>query len=469
LPRKPPRKLVAVVMAAGKGKRLKSRLPKVLHPLCGRPVLWHVLRAVRGARPESIVVVVNRGGSRVEEAVGSWGLRFPVTFVDQGEPLGTGHAVMVAEDAIGGADDVLVVNGDEPLVTGEALRSLVGTHRRRRAAATLQSTTVDDPRRFGHVIREGDEFVRIAEGAEATPAERAIDEVSMGIYVFRRDDLFRALPLVSRDNGQREYYLHDVLAILRDKGERVVLHKVDNGRTVGVNTRGDLARAGAVMRGRINEGHMARGVTFMDPATTYIDVDVRIGRDAVVLPHTYLEGRTRIGDGARIGPGARVVDSTVGRESEVQFSVVREARVGPRVSVGPYAHVRPGTVLAEGAKAGSFVEIKKSRVGKGSKVPHLSYVGDATIGEDVNIGAGTVTVNYDGYEKHRTKIGDSARIGSDTMLVAPVKVGKRAWTGAGSTVTRDVPDGALAVERAEQKVVPGYDERRAKSRKRRKG
>ncbi|MGH2725296.1 MAG: bifunctional UDP-N-acetylglucosamine diphosphorylase/glucosamine-1-phosphate N-acetyltransferase GlmU [Actinomycetota bacterium] len=456
-------------MAAGKGKRLKSRLPKVLHPLCGRPVLWHVLHAVRGARPDSIVVVVNHGRGEVEEALASWKLRFPVVFVDQGQPLGTGHAVMVAEDAVAGADDVLVVNGDEPLITGGALRRLVGTHRRRRAAATLQSTSVDDPGRFGHVVREGDEFVRIVEGADATPAERAIEEVSMGIYVFRREDLFRALPLVARDNRQREYYLHDVLSVLRDKGERVVVHTVDNGRTVGVNNRADLARAAAVMRRRINEGHMAKGVTFIDPDTTYIDVDVRIARDAILLPQTYLEGRTRIGEGARVGPGTRVVDSTVGRDAEVQFSVVRESRVGPRVSVGPYASIRPGTVLEEGAKAGTFVEIKKSRIGRGTKVPHLSYVGDASIGDEANIGAGTVTVNYDGYDKHRTTIGQGARVGSDTMLVAPVRVGKRAWTGAGSTITRDVPEGALGVERADQKVVRGYDERRAKARKRRKG
>ena len=455
-------------MAAGKGKRLKSRLPKVLHPLCGRPVLWHVLQAARGTRAQRIVVVVNHGRGQVEEAVASWGLRFPVDFVDQGQPLGTAHAVQVTEDAVAGAEDVLVVNGDEPLVTADGLRRLVGTHRRRRAAATLQSTFVDDPRRFGHVVREEDEFVRIVEGADATPAERAIEEVSMGIYVFRREDLFGALPLVSRENRQGEYYLHDVLQILKDKGERVVVHAVDNGRTVGVNNRADLARAATEMRRRINEAHMARGVTFVDPATTYIDVDVRIARDAVLLPHTYLEGRTRVGEGARVGPGARVVDSTIGKDAEVEFSVVRESRIGPRVSVGPYASIRPGTVLAEGAKAGTFVEIKKSRVGKGSKVPHLAYVGDATIGQGANIGAGTVTVNYDGYEKHRTVIGDEARIGSDTMLVAPVKVGKRGWTGAGSTITRNVPEGALAVERSEQKTVRGYDERRAKARKRRK-
>jgi bifunctional UDP-N-acetylglucosamine pyrophosphorylase / glucosamine-1-phosphate N-acetyltransferase len=460
LAKRPPHRLAAVVMAAGKGKRLKSRTPKVLHPICGRPVLWHVLQAVRAVRPETVALVVGHQGDEVEQAVRSWDLALPVRYIDQGEPLGTGHAVMVAERAVGRADEILVLPGDEPLVTPEQLRELLRVHRRRGVAAVVQTTDAADPTRFGRVIRDGDELLRITEGVEATPEERRITEVATSIYVFRRDDLFKALPLVSRENDQREYYLHHVLPILREKGERIALDLVDNDGAVGANSRLEMARATAVMRRRINEDLMEHGVTLVNPNATYIDAGVRIGGDTVIHPNTSLVGETRIGRGCVIGPSARVVDSRIEDGAEVRESVVTGARVGRDASVGPYAHIRPGTVLGPRTKAGSFVEIKASRIGEGSKVPHLSYVGDAVIGKNVNVGAGTVTVNYDGYGKHRTVIGDDVRIGSDTMLVAPVRVGKGAVTGAGSTITRDVPAGALAVERADQRVVRGYRARK---------
>jgi bifunctional UDP-N-acetylglucosamine pyrophosphorylase/glucosamine-1-phosphate N-acetyltransferase len=298
------------------------------------------------------------------------------------------------------------------------------------------------------------------EEADLTPAQRDVHEMSTLVYVFRRDDLYRALPLVGRDNRQREYYLPDVLGILMDKGERVSAVKGDFGGWAGVNSRGTMAALDRIMRARINARHMANGVTILDPETTFIDVDVRIGPDAVLHPMTFLEGGTRIGSGAEIGPATRIVDSRIDDGAAVQFSVVRGSRIGRRAVVGPYAHVRPGTVLREGTKAGSFVEIKASEVGTGSKVPHLSYVGDARIGKGTNVGAGTVTVNYDGYRKHQTVIGDDVRIGSDTMLVAPLRVGKGAVTGAGSTITKDVPAGSLAVERSEQRVVKGYRKRK---------
>jgi bifunctional UDP-N-acetylglucosamine pyrophosphorylase/glucosamine-1-phosphate N-acetyltransferase len=447
-------------MAAGKGKRLKSRTPKVLHPICGRPVLWHVLQATRAVRPETVAVVVGHGRDEVQEAVESWDLPLPIRFVHQGQPLGTGHAVMAAEDALRGAEDVVVLSGDEPLVTGPQLRDLLRLHRRRKAAAAIQTTVPEDPTGFGRIIRDGDDFLRIAESVEASPAERAITEVATGTYAFRRDDLFKALPLVSRDNVQREYYLPAVLAILREKGEAIVVVRADNGGAVGANSRLEMARATAVMRRRINEDLMEHGVTLVNPNATYIDAGVLIGGDSVIHPNTELAGATRIGHGCVIGPSARVVDSRIGDGAEVRESVVTGSRIGKEASVGPYAHIRPGTVLGPRAKAGSFVEIKASRIGEGSKVPHLSYVGDAVIGRNVNIGAGTVTVNYDGYDKHRTVIGDDVRIGSDTMLVAPVRVGKGAVTGAGSTITRDVPPRSLAVERAEQRVVRGYRARK---------
>ncbi|HET6771457.1 MAG TPA: bifunctional UDP-N-acetylglucosamine diphosphorylase/glucosamine-1-phosphate N-acetyltransferase GlmU [Actinomycetota bacterium] len=462
---KPSRTIAAVVMAAGKGKRIKSSLPKVLHPVCGRPVLWHVLAAVERVRADRVVVVVSHGKEAVEKAVRSWKLKSQVRFVDQGEPLGTGHAVMAAERAVGKTTDVLVVPGDNPLVTWEMLRDLLRLHRRRTPAATVQTTILPDATGYGRVIRNGERLVRIAEERDSTPEERAIREVATSVYGFRRDDLFRALPAVGRDNSQREYYLPDVLRILAEKGEDVRALTADYGGALDVNSRAALARAAGAMRRRINEDLMAAGVTLVDPNQTYIDAGVRVGADSLIHPLTFLEGDTRIGKGCTIGPATRISDSRVDDQAEVQFSVVRGARIGTGATVGPYANIRPGTVLAPGAKAGTFVEIKASRVGEGSKVPHLSYVGDAEIGEGANIGAGTITCNYDGYEKHRTVIGDRAFIGSDTMLVAPVRVGREAVTGAGSAITRDVPDGALAVERAEQRVVEGYTKRRKSKRK----
>lgn len=460
-------RLAAVVMAAGKGTRLRSRTPKVLHPVAGRPILWHVLRAVGAVRPAQVIVVVGHGGEDVERAVRAWDLGLPVRFVDQGEPLGTGHAVLVAEGAVGRADEVLVVSGDEPLLTGRQLRDLLRLRRRRGGAAAVQTTVPRDPRGFGRVIREGPEFVRIAEEADATVGERAVSEVITGTYVFLREDLYGALPLVTRENRQREYYLPDVLAILREKGERVAVEPADNGGSVGANSRAQIAEADAVLRARIAERLMERGVSIEDPQRTYIDVEVTVGRDTTIRPGSHLRGGTRIGEGCTIGPEADLTDATVGHGAVVERSVVREARIGSRAVVGPYSHLRPGTVLAADTKAGSFVEIKNSRIGEGSKVPHLAYVGDATIGRNVNVGAGTITVNYDGYGKHRTAIGDDVRIGSDTMLIAPVRVGKGAVIGAGSVITKDVPPGSLAVERGEQRVVRGYRERKDREMQRR--
>lgn len=454
-------------MAAGKGKRLKSRLPKVLHPLCGKPVLWHVLQAVRAVRPDPVAVVVGHQGDEVEEAVRSWNLSFPIRFVQQGETLGTGHAVMVAERAVRQGEDVLVLPGDNPLVTGEMLRALLRLHRRANVGATMLAAAVADPTGYWRMIREGDRFLRAVEEARATAGELAIREVATSLYVFRREDLFRALPALDRDNVQREYYLPDVLQILLDKGEDVRVLAADFGGALDVNSRDSLARAAAVMRRRINQRLMAAGVSFVDPDQTYVDVGVRVGRDTTILPQTHLEGETWIGEGCTIGPGCRIEDSRVGQEVTIEQSVVRGARIGPRAVVGPFAHLRPGSVLGADTKAGSFVEVKASRIGDGTKVPHLAYVGDATIGRNVNIGAGTITVNYDGYAKYRTTIGDDVRIGSDTMLVAPVKVGRGAVTAAGSVITKDVPPGSLAVERADQRIVPGYRERKDREMQRR--
>jgi bifunctional UDP-N-acetylglucosamine pyrophosphorylase/glucosamine-1-phosphate N-acetyltransferase len=460
VPEKTRPSLAAVLLAAGKGKRLKSHLPKVLYPVCGRPALWHVAHAALGARPERIVVVVGEDGDAVEEAVRSWSIEPPPAFVRQRDPLGTGHAVAAAEGVVRTVSEVLVMGGDDPLVERAHVRALLAVHRRTRAAASILTTDVDEPGGYGRVLRDGNRFLGIVEETELSREQRSIREMSTLVYAFRREELYAALPLVGRDNRQREFYLPDVLGILLDKGERVSAVKGDFDGWAGVNSRATLARLNSMMRARINERHLAGGVTIVDPSTTSIDVEVRIGPDTVVEPFTFLRGSTRIGSGCVIGPGSEVVDSVVGDGAAVRFSVVRGSRLGPGVDVGPYTHLRPGTVLRKGAKAGAFVEIKASQIGTGAKVPHLSYVGDAVIGDRANVGAGTVTVNYDGYRKHRTSIGPDARIGSDTMLVAPVRVGSGAVTGAGSVITKDVAPGALAVERSEQRIVKGYRKRK---------
>jgi bifunctional UDP-N-acetylglucosamine pyrophosphorylase/glucosamine-1-phosphate N-acetyltransferase len=459
------------VLAAGKGKRIRSATPKVLHEVCGRPSLWYVLKAAVAARPRSVTVVIGHARDLVEEAVRSWRIKPEPLFVDQGQLLGTGHAVLAVEDAVRHADDVLVLPGDDPLVTGENVRALQRVHLKTGGAASVLITEVEDPRGYARVVRDHDRLVgfTVEEVADASPQLRGIKEVSTLVYLLRREDLYRALPKVDRENRQHEYYLPDVIPILLEKGERVTVLPVDWGGAMGLNSREGLAAAIRVMRQRILEAHMAKGVSFVDPDTSYVDAEVRIGSDTVIQPSTFLQGRTRVGAGCRIGPYVRIADSTVGDGADVTFASVVGARIGARASVGPFASIRPGTILDEGAKAGTFVEIKASRVGKGSKVPHLSYVGDARLGQDVNIGAGTITANYDGFDKHATVIGDEVHVGSDTMLIAPVKVGKRAWTGAGSVISRDVPAGALAVERTEQRTVLGYDERKRAARARRKG
>jgi bifunctional UDP-N-acetylglucosamine pyrophosphorylase/glucosamine-1-phosphate N-acetyltransferase len=455
--------VAAVVLAAGKGKRMKSAKPKVLHEVCGRPSLWYVLRAAARARSISrLVVVVSHGKEEVIEAVRSWNLRPEPVFVDQGEPLGTGHAVRVAEEATVGCSDVVVLAGDDPLITTDHVRELLRVHRRTRAAATVLTTQVENPAGYARVVREGNRLLDLV-GEDVADADRSIRdvrEVATLVYALRREDLFASLPLLTTHKRQREYYLFDVLAILREKGQRVSAAPVDLGGGMGLNSRTGLAAVARIMRRRILDAHMRNGVTVVDPDTTYVDVDVRIGPDTVLRPMTLLEGATRVGAGCSVGPGTRITDSTVGDGADVSFAVVSGSWIGPRASVGPYASIRPGTVIEERGKAGTFVELKATRVGRGAKVPHLSYMGDAKIGDQANIGAGSITCNYDGFEKHRTEVGAEAFIGSDTMLVAPVKVGRRAVTGAGSVVTRDVPEGALAVERSEQRIVEGYADRR---------
>lgn len=447
----------AVVLAAGKGTRFRSERAKVLHRVAGRTMLRWVLEALRPLGLDRIVVVVGHQADEVRAEVEAAGLEHAVT-VEQPEQRGTGHAVRCAVDdgALAGIDRVLVVSGDLPLLTPEALAPVLDAGD---PAATLLTCHASDPTGYGRVVRDArGQVARVVEERDATDEERALTEVNTSVYVFDAALLATELDKLSTDNVQGEEYLTDVVAPLTAHGVGAVLGREED--VTGVNDRAQLAAVGAVLRGRILSRLMRDGVTVEDPATTYIEADVVIEPDTLVRPATHLEGATRIAAHAEVGPGCRLVDTTVGAGASVTHTVAFGARIGDDATVGPFTYLRPGTVLGTRSKAGAFVEMKSSRVGDRSKVPHLSYIGDTEIGEDSNIGAATVTVNYDGFSKHRTVVGDRTMVGSDTMLVAPVTVGSDAYTGAGSVITTDVPDGALAVERGEQRTVEGWTARK---------
>jgi len=444
-----PRPLAAVVLAAGEGKRFKSETPKVLHALCGKPLVTYLIEALEPIEAQRTIVVVGRGADEVKLAT-KRATKRKLAFALQEKQLGTGDAARVADDALGRfSGDVIILPGDSPLLTTETLQALVDHHRSTGAAATILSAELDDPTGYGRLIRGADGSVeRIVEHRDATAEERKTKEVNASVWVFDRAALATALTKIDRANDQQEYYLTDVVQILREKGEQVEAYATeDPTEALGANSRVELADIAAIMRRRINVRHMLEGVTVVDPATTFIDAGVTIGRDTVLHPMTHLHGATAIGERAEIGPNVRLVDTTVGDGATILNAVAKDAKVGPGAQVGPFAYLRPGAVLEEGAKAGTYVEVKKSRIGKGSKVPHLSYIGDAEIGQNVNIGAGTITCNYDGEtgKKSKTVIGDDVLIGSDTMLVAPVNVGKGAVTGAGSVVSRDIPPQQVAI------------------------
>ncbi|MGH3442937.1 MAG: bifunctional UDP-N-acetylglucosamine diphosphorylase/glucosamine-1-phosphate N-acetyltransferase GlmU [Nitriliruptorales bacterium] len=448
------RNTAAVVLAAGLGTRFRSEQAKVMHRVAGRTLLRHVLEAVRPVGFVQVVVVVGHQADEVTAEAGAAGIDGLTTAIQE-EQLGTGHA---AAQALGALDPairhVVVLPGDTPLLTAKTLELLADTEAE--ADAVLLTTELDDPTGYGRVLREDTGGVAaIVEEADATEAQRALTEVAVSMYRFDREALADALGKIDTENAQGELYLTDAIEVLVSRGSAVRAVLADPTDVRGVNDRVELAEVGAVLHRRALEALMRGGVTVVDPTATYVDVGVSVGRDTVILPGCLLEGETTIGEGATIGPYSRLADAVVEDGATVAQSVVLGASVGPDVTVGPYSYLRPGTRLERAAKAGAFVEIKKSVVGERSKVPHLSYVGDATIGRDVNVGAGTVTVNYDGFGKHETEVGDGAFIGSDTMLVAPVRIGRGAVTGAGSTITKDVPDDALAVERSEQRTLEG--------------
>ncbi len=443
---------------------MRSSLPKMLHPVCGRAMIAWPVAAANSAGAGRICVIVSPSHDLAAA------LPNGTQTVVQPEPDGTGGAVRAALDAIRDSDEVVVLPGDHPLISTDAISRLLAARRDAGAGATVLTTEMDDPGSYGRIVRDSSGDVeRIAEAkagaGDAKPEELAIKEVSSAIFAFDAPALAEALGRISNDNAQGEYYLGDVLPEMRAAGLRVTAHlESDPHVNLGINSRADLATAEAEARKLINERHMLAGVTIVDPDATWIDADVEIESDVRIEPGCSLRGRTRVAAGATIGPHASLADSSVGAASSVVHSHVLESEVGEGCSIGPFAYLRPGTRLAAGAKAGTFVEIKNSEVGEGARVPHLSYVGDADVGEGANLGAGTITANYDGYDKHRTKIGQDARIGVDTALVAPVSVGDDAYTGAGAVIREDVPPGALGVSKGEQRNIEGYAKRRAEER-----
>ena len=459
----PHREIHVVVLAAGKGTRMKSQRAKVLHRLAGLPLVAWVVRAARALSPSTITVVVGYQADAVQRALeGVDGLRYVV----QEPQLGTGHALLQAEPLLAGrAGVVLLLSGDVPLLGASTLRALVDHHVRCRAAATVLTMALGDPFGYGRMVRDaGGALARIVEERDASAGERAIGEVNGGIYAFDLAPLFDALRRIAAENSQREYYLPDIVGIFRRDGRVVETFAVADPLEVrGINSQAELAETAALVRRRRNAELMDAGVTMIDPATTYVDADVEVGADTVIHPNVSLEGRTRVGEACEIHAGARIVDSSVEDRAVVgNHTVVEASRVGPGAVVGPFARLRPHSDVADGARVGNFVELKKTVLGRGSKANHLTYLGDATVGEGVNVGAGTISCNYDGTSKHQTIIEDGAFIGSDTTLVAPVRVGRGAYVAAGSAITDDVPPGALGIARGRQVNKDGWvDARRA--------
>jgi bifunctional UDP-N-acetylglucosamine pyrophosphorylase/glucosamine-1-phosphate N-acetyltransferase len=450
-----------LIMAAGEGTRMRSSVPKMLHSVCGRPmVAWPVL-AARQAGAERVCVILSPArdiSSALPEGTET---------ALQTQSDGTGGAVRAALGLIEASETVIVTNGDHPLVTADVFEDLYRAHTESGAAATVVTVEREDAESLGRVVRDGNgDFERIVETKYPegiSPEILAIREVNTNTFAFDADALADALGRITNENAAGEYYIGDALQLMREDGKRVLVHKVDDiSVNIGVNNRAELATVNEIARRRINERHMLDGVTITDPHSTWIDADVEIDSDTVIEPGTTLRGRTRVGGSSIIGPHTTIIDSTVGSQVTAPHSYVTGSEIGDACSVGPFAYLRPGTVLAEGAKAGTFVELKNSKIGRSTKVPHLSYIGDADVGDETNLGAATITANYDGFRKHRTKIGHGVHTSVDTTLVAPVSIGDGAYTGANSAITEDVPPGALGIARPRQENIEGYADKKAR-------
>lgn len=444
-----------VVLAAGKGTRMKSAQPKVLHQAAGLPLIAWVLRLARSLDPASITLVLGHGAHAVRAAVEA----DDIQCVLQEPQLGTGHALLQTASVLDGASGrVLLLSGDVPLLSAASVARVLEVQRARQAAVVVATAEVPDPTGYGRMIRAGGQLQRIVEHRDASPAEREVREINSGVYVFELAPLFAALARLGSSNAQGEYYLPDLVEIFRRDGRVVDAVKLDDPDEIrGINTRAELAEVGRVLQARINAAHMAAGVTLVDPATAYIGPDVRIGHDTVLQPFVILDGQTSVGANCELHAGTRVSDSKVGDGVTIlNHSVVQSSRIADGAQLGPFARIRPDSDIGEQVHIGNFVEVKKSTVGRGTKIGHLTYVGDATVGSGVNIGAGTITCNYDGRKKHRTEIGDGTFVGSHSTLVAPVRVGTGAYVAAGSAITEDVPDGALGIGRGRQSNKVGW-------------
>ncbi|QJC94610.1 N-acetylglucosamine-1-phosphate uridyltransferase / Glucosamine-1-phosphate N-acetyltransferase [Bacillus mojavensis] len=441
-------KRFAVVLAAGQGTRMKSKLYKVLHPVCGKPMVEHVVDEALKLSLTKLVTIVGHGAEEVKKQLGD-----KSEYALQAEQLGTAHAVKQAQPFLADEKGVtIVICGDTPLLTAETMEAMLKEHTQKEAKATILTAVAEDPTGYGRIIRgEGGAVQKIVEHKDASEEERLVTEINTGTYCFDNEALFRAIDQVSNDNVQGEYYLPDVIEILKNEGETVAAYQTGNFQeTLGVNDRVALSQAELFMKERINKRHMQNGVTLIDPMNTYISPEAVIGSDTVIYPGTVIKGEVQIGEDTIIGPHTEIMNSSIGSRTVIKQSVVNNSKVGNDVNIGPFAHIRPDSVIGNEVKIGNFVEIKKTQFGDRSKASHLSYVGDAEVGKDVNLGCGSITVNYDGKNKYLTKIEDGAFIGCNSNLVAPVTVGEGAYVAAGSTVTEDVPGKALAIARARQ-------------------
>lgn len=459
-------KIMSIVLAAGQGKRMKSKQYKVLHPVCGKPMVGHVLDTVIQAKSEKIVVVVGHGAEQVQAFIGQ-----QAQYVKQEQQLGTGHAVQQAKDLLGSEDGItIVICGDTPLVQASTIEQMLKLHQESGAAATILTALFENPTGYGRIIRNEEGIVeRIVEQKDCSLAEAAVQEINTGTYCFDNKKLFEALSRVTNNNAQGEYYLTDVIGLFRQDQEVVQGYCTsDIAEAIGVNDRVALAEAEQHMRTRINRQHLVNGVTIIDPTSTYIESDVVIGADTIIYPGTVLRGKTTIGEDCILGPQTDLSNCSIHNGVTIKHSVLDHAEVGDESSIGPFAYLRPGTKVGKHCKVGDFVELKNAILDDGSKVSHLSYVGDAEVGKEVNIGCGAITVNYDGFNKSKTVIGDHAFIGSNVNLIAPVNVGQGAYVVAGSTITKDVPAGDLAIARQRQENKPEYADKiraRAKAKK----
>ena len=449
-----------VILAAGKGTRMKSQLPKVLHRISGQPLIEYVLRTAAAVMPASVTMVVGHGADDVKTALVK---RTQLQFVTQEQQLGTGHALLQTRPLLSGkSGTVILLSGDVPLLSVDSLKALIATHAEAEAAATVITANLARPFGYGRIVRTSGRITKIVEERDASPTQRAISEINSGIYAFDLEPLFPALDSIGTANKQGEYYLPDLIAIYRKQKRTVTTWTVGRPDEIrGINSRTELAEVTSMVRQQKNEELMAAGVTLIDPATTYVDADVVVGPDTVIYPCVFLEGSTKIGAACEIHSGARIVNSTVGERVCVRnHTVVTDSTVESGVVIGPFAHLRPGSQVGEDAHIGNFVELKKTTMGKGAKANHLAYLGDATIGAKSNVGAGTITCNYDGEKKHQTVIGDDVFVGSNSTLVAPVTLADGSYIAAGSAVTADVPEGALAIGRARQENKDGWVARR---------